>query len=446
MVEWIDEDNETGGTIRDSLGRRGDIHDRRDKLGQDLTYMWRSKLYVDVRIHLKPQLSPYEDDVADAEEDSDSSTDSLSSTAVFTAHRFVLCSRSPYFASVLLNPVFKPQSTADIHLPTPPFTPAALHFCLGYMYAGHLDFSNRSFDLTTAFAIYRAAMYLQLEALVQEIEARIMHDFCHGLDKCRCRRCPLRAARVWRFASESDVGAVQLRDQARKYVIRTWGQSWGREVGLLDIEDKDALIKDVCATITPDSIIMAIRGVKSVRLRMDNGLRARGRDAAIWVDSLGDMIDRIEDYYRSVLVDQFHQVAESTELWDLLTGKGFDGDVLDTLVKEVVSSVGTAKGCIEGPRVYQVSAEGVRLVPADRQALVSSILLKADPLTQGPVLLPRTQARQHIEVAREGVLAHVRRRWMQIRDAGGFSDLDHWVIKEISDGASRLTEDGSTRS
>lgn len=65
---------------------------------------------------------------------------------------------------------------------------------------------------------------------------------------------------------------------------------------------------------------------------------------------------------------------------------------------------------------------------------MSSILLKTDPITQGPVLLPRTQARNQIEVAREGVLAHVRRRWMQIRDAGGFQDLDHWVIKEISDG------------
>lgn len=358
MVEWIDEDNEAGGSIRDSLGRRGDIHDRRDKLGQDLTYMWRSKLYVDVRIHLKPQLSAYADEAdLDADEDSDSSTDSLSSTTVFTAHRFILCSRSPYFASVLLNPSFKPQSTADIHLPTPPFTPAALHFCLGYMYAGHLDFSNRSFDLTTAFAIYRAAMYLQLEALVQEIEARIMHDFCHGLDiaKCRCRRCPLRAARVWRFASEPDIGAVQLRDQARKYVLRTWGQSWGREIGLLDKEDKDALVKDVCATITPETVIGTLRNIKSVRSRMDNGLRAKGRDAAVWVDSLGDMVDRVESHYRNLLADQVTQVADSTQLWELLSGKGFDGDVLDTFVNEVVASVGTAKGCVEGPRVYQVS-------------------------------------------------------------------------------------------
>jgi hypothetical protein len=33
VVEWID-DEDTGGSIRDSLGRRGNLDDRRDKLGQ----------------------------------------------------------------------------------------------------------------------------------------------------------------------------------------------------------------------------------------------------------------------------------------------------------------------------------------------------------------------------------------------------------------------------
>lgn len=357
VVEWIDdEDNDTGGSIRDSLGRRGDIHDRRDKLGQDLTYMWRSKLYVDVRIHLKPQLIE-DDQEQDADDDSDSSADSLSSTAVFTSHRFVLCSRSPYFASVLLNPAFKPQATADIHLPTPPFTPAALHFCLGYMYAGHLDFSNRSFDLTTAFAIYRAAMYLQLEALVQEIESRVVYDFCHGLDvaKCKCRRCPLRAARVWRFASEPDIGAIQLRDQARRYVIRTWGQSWGKEIGLMEKDEKAILVRDICSTITPTTLIGAMKSIRPVRARIENGIRAKVRDAAPWADSLSEMLDQVETHIRSILAKDFQQVADSKELWELLSGKGFDGDILDSLVNEVVASVATAQGCLVAPKLYQVS-------------------------------------------------------------------------------------------
>lgn len=438
VVEWIDDDTETGGSIRDSLGRRGDIHDRRDKLGQDLTYMWRSKLYVDVRIHLQPQMSAMDEE----EDDSDSSTDSLSSTAVFTAHRFILCSRSPYFASVLLNPSFKPQATADIHLPTPPFTPAALHFCLGYMYAGHLDFSNRSFDLSTAFAIYRAAEYLQLETLVQEIEARIVHDFCHGLDvaKCKCRRCPLRAARVWRFAAEPDIGAIQLREQARWYVIKTWGQSWGREIGMMETQEKADHVKDLCSNISPNTVVGALRSIQAVRARMDNAMRTRGRDAAVWVDSLAAMVDQVEQHLRKILSTQSDQVAQSAELWTLLSGKGFDGDVLETFMGVVVASVSTAQSCVDAPRVYQVTCSvyllGASLIRC--QSLVSSILLKVDPITQGPVLMPRSQARQEVDTAREGVLSHIRKRWMQIRDAGGFNDLEHWVLKEISDGTCHL--------
>lgn len=355
-----------GESVRDSLGRRGDIHERRDKLGQDLTYMWRSKLYADVRIHLAPPEDVVLDinkatDKAEAEagDDSDSSTDSLSSTAIFPSHRFILASRSPYFASVLLNPSdFKP-STADIHLSTPPFTPAALHFCLGYIYAGHLDFSNRTFDLTTAFQIHKAAAYLQLDSLIDEVESRIVHDFCHGLDwnKCHCRKCSLRVGRVWRFASEPVVGAVQLARQGRVFLVRGWGEAWGKEVGLLDREDQDDLVKEVCETISPRAAISAYRSIRVIKARIEQALRVRGREAASWVGGLETMIEAVEVHARNLLIEQFAEVAESVELWNLVSGKGFELDLLELIGKEVVEGVGTARGCIEAPKVYQVGCK-----------------------------------------------------------------------------------------
>jgi len=366
-VQWIsaEDDSGIGGSLRDSLGRKGNMAERRDRLGQDLTYMWRSKLYCAVRIHLAPQATP--DSTSDR---SDFSTDSLSSTAIFPSHRFILVSRSPYFASVLLNPSsFRPTSTADIHLATPPFTPAALHFCLGYMYAGHLDFSNRTFDLLTAFQIHRAAAYLQLETLIQEVEARIVHDFCHGLDfnKCHCRRCPARAARVWRFASSSDVGAVVLGQRARSYLVKGWGESWGREVGSAEAENRDTLVKDVTSTITAKTVVSAFPSIDMIRTRIEAGLRARGRDAAVWTDGLEEMVEELEMHTRHVLIFSFAEVAESSELWDVVSGKGFAGDVLDSLVKEVIDGVGSAQGCVEGPRIYQVSCTLVsKLTPGSR--------------------------------------------------------------------------------
>ncbi|ORY22450.1 hypothetical protein BCR39DRAFT_551657 [Naematelia encephala] len=365
VVEWIsaEDDSGLGASIRDSLGRRGNQAERQDKLGQDLTYMWRSKLYADVRIHLAPiheldAEGSAEDSLSD---DSEESTDSLSSTAVFTAHKFILASRSPYFTSLLLNTAaFKPLggsgATADIHLPTPPFTPAALHFCLGYMYAGHLDFSNRTFDLLTAFQIHRAAAYLQLDTLTNEIEARIANDFCHGLDlsKCHCRRCPMRAARVWRFASEPDVGAVALAKRAREYVLRGWGDSWGREVGSADDDQRSGLVRDTIARIGPGKVVSAFKAIAQIQARMEAGIRARAREAAAWVDPLQEMLEKIQEHTRTVLLNDFAAVADAGELWQLALGKGFNDDLLDILVKEIVDVVGTPRGCVEGPHVYQV--------------------------------------------------------------------------------------------
>ncbi|EIW68712.1 hypothetical protein TREMEDRAFT_12167, partial [Tremella mesenterica DSM 1558] len=406
VVEWISAEDETSIPVPSTSSPNpglglGGLAERREKMGQDLTYMWRSKLYADVRIHLSPDPISMSDG-----SDSDSSVDSLSSTAIFTSHRFILASRSPYFASVLLNPSSFRPSTADIHLPTPPFTPAALHFCLGYMYAGHLDFSNRSFDLGTAFQIHRAAAYLQLDTLINEIESRIAWDFCHGLDweKCHCRKCAARVARVWRFASAPEVAAIRLASRTRAYLIRGWGETWGREVGLLDKSDREALVRDVTRTISPSNVVSAFKALLSIRHRIESGIRMRGREASAWVDPLETMIDQVETHVRNVLINQFSVVAEGDELWDLVSGKDFSTDLLELIMREIVAGVGTSQGCVEGPRVYQ--------------ALVSSILLKVDPDTLEAALSPRSRSRQQVESAREGILAHVRRRWMQVRDAG----------------------------
>ncbi|ORX34351.1 hypothetical protein BD324DRAFT_583444 [Kockovaella imperatae] len=408
VVEWIsaEDDSGIGGSIRDSLGRRGNLTERRDKLGQDLTYMWRSKLYADARIHLAPPLPGQEDS---SSSDSDDSSDSLSSTAVFTAHRFILASRSPYFASVLLNgSTFKPH-TSDIHLPTPPFTPAALHFCLGYIYAGHLDFSNRTFDLITAFAIHRAASYLQLDTLQAEIESRIAHEFCHAFDpaKVHCRRCPARIARVWRFASSPDVGSVDLLMKSRAYVVRRWGDTWGRDVALAEPQDRQALVKDVVTSIGPRNIVAAFRSLGMIQDRIDHAVRSKGRAWTAWAEPIEEMLQVIQKHVQTILVDRFAEVAESPEFWHLVSGQGFSHDLLETISKALVESVGTAQECVEGPRIYQ--------------ALVSSLLLRVEPNTLQTALPPRSRGRLQIEEAKEGILGHVRRRWMQIRDGGGQS-------------------------
>jgi hypothetical protein len=439
VVEWINkEEGDTtsssgaasptalpsnGGSLRDSLGRRGNLVDRRDKLGQDLTYMWTSKLYCDVRIHV-----PLTDGDGYLSDGSAGSDDSLASTAIFTAHRFMLVSRSSYFSQILLNPSeFRPPtSTTDIELPMTPFTPAALHFCLGWIYAGHLDFSNRSFDLATAFQIYKSADYLGLDALTAEVEARLVHHFCHGLEwsKCHCRKCLSRIPRVWSFACEPTVGSLEIQRRARRFILTGWAECWNREVGQASPENRDDLVSDVVNVLSPNNVIVAFRGIQRVRTRMENGIRAKGREAGPWVDALAGMVDAVEVRSREILATQFSTVCDSADLWDLLQGKGFSDDLLELVLQEIVDVAGRPASYAQAPAIYQ--------------AIVSSILLKANPDTLETVLPQRSAPRDRVEKAKEGVLAHIRRRWMQIKEEAGFSGLETWALKEISDGESSL--------
>jgi hypothetical protein len=90
---------------------------RIDKLPKDLVFMWRSRLYSDVRIALTGNFS----------------TTHENTTAIFSSHRFVLVCRSPYFDTALVSWLSNPKPLTEpltLTLPSPPFTPASLHFTL----------------------------------------------------------------------------------------------------------------------------------------------------------------------------------------------------------------------------------------------------------------------------------------------------------------------------
>ncbi|KAK7044727.1 hypothetical protein R3P38DRAFT_3258826 [Favolaschia claudopus] len=62
----------------------------------------------------------------------------------------------------------------------PPFTPASLHFTLGFLYTGTLIFSHCTY-LSTALALLLSAFYLALPTFYAEVSARIKTEMAHGL-------------------------------------------------------------------------------------------------------------------------------------------------------------------------------------------------------------------------------------------------------------------------
>jgi hypothetical protein len=239
---------------------------RIDKLRKDLVFMWRSRLYSDVRISLTGNFS---------------SSNHENTTAIFSSHRFILVSRSPYFHTALIA---WPSSTTKNHtqnsnnepltltLPSPPFTPASLHFTLGFIYTGTLIFSHRSYDLTTAFHIMRAATYLSLPTLYDEIQARIVQEMLHGLfhaflefpeyerltagswgtGGCRCRQCARRVPRVLEFTLADDVKNSLLERGARRALVGMFGEGWcTSEFAGLPAKVRESLLKGVGKRTTP---------------------------------------------------------------------------------------------------------------------------------------------------------------------------------------------------
>jgi hypothetical protein len=315
-----------------------DEENRVDKLRKDLVFMWRSRLYSDVRISLTSMSAP-----SSAEQ----------TAAVFSSHRFILVSRSHYFRTLLLSNTFAPiaPSTNDpitISLPSPPFTPASLHFTLGYIYTGTLYFSHRTFDLTTAFHIHRSATYLSLDSLQAEIEARIVEEMMHGLfhafltfedyekvtggrwgvGGCRCKQCARRAPRVLQFAMSDDVKNPILERGARRALVGLFGEGWVlSEFANLPPKARSAALKGVQMRTTPQNLFPLLFAAHTAlaKLEQPNVINEP------WTETIRDMVLVERKKIDEVFCVKCEEVFEQEEWLAIIERDGVGFDDMDKL-------------------------------------------------------------------------------------------------------------------
>lgn len=303
---------------------------RVDKLRKDLVFMWRSRLYSDVRIQLTGAFS--------------SSIDSEEATAVFSSHRFILASRSPYFHTLFLSNFATPQtlnasSPITITLPSPPFTPASLHFTLGYIYTGTLYFSHRTFDLTTALHIYRSASYLSLIALQAELEARVVEEMLHGLfhaylpfeeyekitggrwgvGGCKCKSCTRRVPRVLEFAISDDVKNVILDRGARRALVGMFGEGWvSPEFAGLPAKSRGTALKGVQTRTTPQNLIPLLFAAEAALIKLESP----GCNDQPWTELVRDLILQERKKIDDVLCSRCEEIFEQEEWLAILERDG----------------------------------------------------------------------------------------------------------------------------
>lgn len=411
-----------------------------ERLSQDLTYVWRSKLYADCVIRLdagdevapKPPPKPApptsfrspvvrrtvslaavkhatlsKDDrprsaigVHSASEDE--------SGGAFSAHRFILCSRSPYFAQLLLH--WTDAQPREIHLPSPPFTSASLHFIIGYIYSGNLTFSNRTLDLGTAFAVYRGATYLELDDLVTHIESYIAHELCHGIKTCQCRKCLQRIPRVWVFAVCVD-GSPRLAELSRQYIVGHWGDCLGKEVAAAPQDAQTDLCDAILQALTVDSLVHHHRQ----RLRLRKALE--DPSASSWAPSITTIFELIEKALSEMTIERLQSFTETTTFRDLLDSR-MDIETLESILDDIVERLGQIQYCKHAPLAYQTVVGTLLLAQTDDGLLVPS----------------DSRVRQLLEEMQTKLVGVLKRRWMQVRPENGFEGIETWALKEIADG------------
>lgn len=347
-------------------GQEGDLdveEARIDKLRKDLVYMWRSRLYSDVRIELHGDMP---DINAPANEEE--------TRAIFCSHRFILVSRCPYFYDQLITYGLKntpaPGEPATVRVPSPPFTPPALHFILGYLYTGTLSFSNRTYDLDTGFAILVSSNYLQLQTLYDEVQARLVQEMLHGLfhaflefseyeritggrwgtGGCRCRQCARRAPRTLTFAMRPDVQNQYLDRGARRALVGLFGEGWCTpEFAQLPQKTKDGLMTGLKKRVVPQNVFPLLFAAHAAIQKLNNV-----RDA--WGPSVRDMVMTARGFVDTCLANEAEQCFREHEWVDLMNNDGQgrfeDGERVDWVMESVrrgwsESNAGT---------VYQVGA------------------------------------------------------------------------------------------
>ncbi|KAA1472370.1 hypothetical protein DENSPDRAFT_821145 [Dentipellis sp. KUC8613] len=399
----------------------GDAEESRiDKLRKDLVFMWRSRLYSDVRVVIEGSPSSHHENTA----------------AVFSTHRFILVSRCSYFHTALLAwPGAAKDDNAEpetLTLPSPPFTPPALHFILGFIYTGTLIFSNRSYDLDTGFHILRSAMYLGIDTLHDEIQARLVQEMLHGLyhaflefaeyervtggkwgvGGCRCRQCARRVPRVIEFALLDDVRNPHLERGARRALVGLYGEGWVTpEFSRLDKKVRDTALKGVAKRTTPLNIFPLLFATYTALKKLETMVEP-------WVDIVTDMIRDARKVIDQVLCSQADECFEQAEWLELMEANGArfeDGEKVECIMESV-------------RRGFSDKSAGTLY-----QTLVSSILLRAHPTDVNATMLASTShIFVQVEETRVELLRWMRKRWVGVRQEGGFDTLEGWALKEIS--------------
>ncbi|KAG9306464.1 hypothetical protein G9A89_003574 [Geosiphon pyriformis] len=362
-----------------------------DKLKEDLLYMLKSKLYTDVELLLS-----ISEDSLDIFPEEDFTPTS------HRAHRFMLASRSEYFKA-MLNSQFIEARLSTIHLDASIFTPTSLNLILTFVYTGNLSSSSKPLTLETCEMVWIGADFLGIKSLCDECVHRIatkVHSF-----SCTCAECQAVIPRVAGFAKEHHVDMLW---QGSLHVLSQGFDSMWPQKAFAELEEniREEVLLNLLAKIQNSNIVETFRGCRKILAIIE--VKGIGLP---WIEIIRGMANHVRSYTAGILVDDFQQLCEEDkEFLNCVDGVGFSSDLLEDIMKIVVEeglteqNAGTVLNCITG------------------NLLLREAVLDAESVETKRILL---QAKQNVS-------DYIKKRWIGVKQHGGFSELKDWLLDEFA--------------
>ncbi|CAG8449653.1 12260_t:CDS:2 [Ambispora leptoticha] len=362
-----------------------------EKLKEDLLYMLKSKLYTDVEL----VLSISEESLEDFPEEDFTSTS-------HRAHRFMLASRSEYFKAMLSSQFI------EARIPTVPldatiFNPTSLNVILTFIYTGNLTSSSKSLTLETIEMVWIGADFLGIGTLCDECIYRIatkVHAFA-----CTCVECQTLIPRVASFAKEH---AIEKLWRGCLHVLSEGFDNMWPQKAFAELEEdtREEILLTLLNNIKSHNIVATFKGCRRVLAQIE--VQGIGLP---WIETVRGLINSVRTYTAGILVDNFEQLCENdAEFLDCVDGVGFSSDLLEDIMKVVVEeglserNSGPVLKCITGNLLMR---EAVK----DAQSMETKRVL--------------VQAKQN-------VYEYMKKRWIGIKQIGGFRGLSDWLLSEFA--------------
>lgn len=279
------------------------------KLGEDLLRMLLKEVETDVEISIQGR--------------------------TIKAHAFMLCSRSPYFRSVLRgepnsrNKGQDPEKHVTIQMNGITFQ--AIHFALCHMYTGSIILPKDPSMIPDLAVI---SDLLQLNSLTDTIVHELTVSYCHTFHK-PCKDCSTGVLDCLILADSCHL--LELKGKCLDWLARHFTRIWPTKAfASLSRELIDECFVNTAAQFTPDNVIDTILACE----RLSAGL-----PRVKWAETVFDLVSKLQKDASLYITGHYDAVIENKSFTGLSRGRDWNVHAIEEMLILAISDIDPDVAC-----------------------------------------------------------------------------------------------------